>query len=125
MAKKGKSKNNSASNDWKDRLNVVYSTNQDFNYEHESEENEDTLEPKEQNLRVSIDRKKRKGKTATLVEGFIGSNDDLKELAKTLKSKCGVGGSAKDGEIIVQGEFKQKVADILIQLGYKVKQVGG
>ena len=89
------------------------------------EYNNYTLDTKKQNLKVSIDRKKRKGKSVTLVEGFIGTNDDLKDLAKTIKSKCGVGGSAKDGEIIIQGELKQKVADILIKLGYKVKLAGG
>lgn len=111
--------------DWKDRLNVVYSTSNDFEYEHDAEEEEDTLAPNKQNLKVMIDRKKRKGKSVTLVEGFVGSEDDLKNLAKTLKSKCGVGGTAKDGEIIIQGEFKQKVADLLIKDGYKVKLVGG
>lgn len=118
MAKKDKQ-------DWKDRLNVVYSTNPDFNYEHDEAEEEETLEPQKQMLRVSIDRKKRKGKSVTLIEGFIGAEDDLKDLAKTLKTKCGVGGSAKDGEIIIQGEFKQKVAEILQNLGYKTKLVGG
>jgi len=118
MAKKEKQ-------DWKDRLNVVYSTNPDFDYDHDNIEEEDTLEPGKQTLRISIDRKKRKGKSVTLIEGFIGSNDDLKNLAKTLKSKCGVGGSAKEGEIIIQGEFKQKVADILLNMGYKTKLIGG
>lgn len=111
--------------DWKDRLNVVYSTNPDFDYEHDQEHEDETLPPQQQTLRISIDRKKRKGKSVTLVEGFIGSNDDLKDLAKQLKTKCGVGGSAKDGEIIVQGEFKQKVAEILKKEGYKTKLVGG
>lgn len=118
MAKKEKQ-------DWKDRLNVVYSTNPDYGYDHDGEDEEDTLDANKQKLKVSIDRKKRKGKSVTLIEGFVGTNDDLKDLAKTLKSKCGVGGSAKDGEIIIQGELKQKVADILTNLGYKVKQVGG
>ncbi|MDA3890330.1 MAG: translation initiation factor [Salinivirgaceae bacterium] len=118
MAKKNKQ-------DWKDRLNVVYSTNTDFNYEHDQEEEEETLPANKQNLKVSIDKKQRKGKAVTLIEGFVGTDEDLKNVAKTLKTKCGVGGSAKDGEIMVQGEFKQKVADILSNLGYKVKQVGG
>ncbi len=118
MAKKEKQ-------DWKDRLNVVYSTNPDYGYDKDSEEEEDTLEPNKQMLKISIDRKKRKGKSVTLIENFVGSNNDLKELAKKLKNKCGVGGSAKDGEIIIQGEFKQKVADILTQLGYKTKLIGG
>lgn len=118
MAKKEKQ-------DWKDRLNVVYSTNPDFNYETEGTEEQDTLAPAKQLLRVSIDRKKRNGKAVTLVEGFVGTDDDLKELAKLLKNKCGVGGSAKDGEIIIQGELKQKVADILSAQGYKTKLIGG
>lgn len=107
------------------RLNVVYSTNPDFNYALEEQENQETLAPKDQLLYVSIDRKNRGGKEATLVEGFVGSADDLSDLSKTLKSKCGVGGSAKDGQIIIQGNFKQKVADLLVQLGYKVKLKGG
>lgn len=118
MAKKDKQ-------DWKDRLNVVYSTNKDFDYENDAEDENETLQPNKQNLKVSIDRKKRKGKSVTLIEGFIGTEDDLKDLAKTLKTKCGVGGSAKDGQIMIQGEFKQKIADILKGLNYKVKLVGG
>jgi translation initiation factor 1 len=107
------------------RLDVVYSTNPNFNYEFEQEEEQETLEPKDQLLYVSIDRKNRGGKEATLVEGFVGGQDDLNELGKTLKSKCGVGGSSKDGLIIIQGSFKQKVADLLIAAGYKVKMKGG
>lgn len=117
--------NNNRNNDWKDRLNVVYSTNPDFAYETDNEEEIETLEPSKQNLKVSIDRKRRAGKSVTLVQGFVGTDDDLKELARMLKNKCGVGGSAKDGEIIVQGEFKQKVYDLLLQAGYKVKMAGG
>ena len=117
--------NNIRNNDWKDRLNVVYSTNPDFAYETDNEEEIETLEPSKQNLKVSIDRKQRAGKSVTLVQGFVGTDDDLKELARMLKNKCGVGGSAKDGEIIVQGEFKQKVYDLLLQAGYKVKMAGG
>ena len=107
------------------RVDVVYSTNPDFNYAFEEDEIQETLEPKEQLLYVSIDRKNRGGKEATLVEGFVGNDVDLSDLAKTLKSKCGVGGSAKDGVILVQGNFKQKIADLLSQMGYKVKQKGG
>jgi translation initiation factor 1 len=117
--------NNNRNNDWKDRLNVVYSTNPDFAYETDDEQEAETLEPGKQNLKVSIDRKQRAGKSVTLVQGFVGTSDDLKELAKMLKNKCGVGGSAKDGEIIIQGEFKQKVFDLLLQAGYKVKMSGG
>lgn len=118
MAKKEKQ-------DWKDRLNIVYSTNPDYNYQVPAQIQVDTPAPQKQLLRVSIDRKKRNGKSVTLVEGFVGNDNDLKELSKTLKNKCGVGGSAKDGELIIQGELKQKVAQILGQLGYKTKIIGG
>lgn len=108
-------------NDKKGRINVVYSTNPDFNYEYEQEVQEETLEPEKQNLRVILDSKQRKGKTVTLVQGFVGTEKDLKELAKLLKNKCGVGGSAKDGEIIIQGEIKEKVLAILQEHHYKAK----
>ncbi len=105
--------------DWKDRLNVVYSTNPDFNYEtDENQEEQVTPERSKQKLRVQLDRKNRGGKVVTLITGFVGSEDDLKELGKLLKTKCGVGGSAKDGEIIVQGDFKQKIVDLLQKEGY-------
>ena len=116
---------NTKYNDWKDRLNVVYSTNPDFRYETPDEEEASTLPPSQQKLRVQLDRKNRGGKVVTLVTGFTGSDDDLKELGRLLKSKCGVGGTAKDGEIIVQGDFKQKVLDLLKQAGYtQTKPVG-
>lgn len=105
-------------NDWKDRLNVVYSTNPNYEYENLNEEEEETLEKQQQKLRVSIEKKGRGGKTVTLITGFIGKEDDLKELGKLLKTKCGVGGSAKDGEIIIQGEFKQRIIDLLKAEGY-------
>ena len=88
-------------NDWKDRLNVVYSTNPDFNYDMDDDQEQVTLDKNKQNLRVSLDRKNRGGKVVTLITGFVGTENDQKELGKLLKSKCGVGGSAKDGEIIV------------------------
>ena len=94
----------------KNRKNVVYSTNPDFNYDYEDDQVEDTLDPGDQLLYVSIDRKQRGGKEVTLVEGFVGDPSDLKDLGKMLKSKCGVGGTAKDGQIIIQGKFKDKVA---------------
>lgn len=105
-------------NDWKDRLNVVYSTNPNYEYENLNEEEDETLEKQQQKLRVSIEKKGRGGKTVTLINGFIGKEDDLKELGKLLKTKCGVGGSAKDGEIIIQGEFKQRIIDLLKTEGY-------
>ncbi len=107
------------------RVDVVYSTNPNFSYETEPEDEQETLAPNKQLLYVSIDRKNRGGKEATLVEGFVGAQDDLNDLAKLLKTKCGVGGSAKDGVIIIQGNFKQKIADLLIQGDYKVKMKGG
>ena len=88
-------------NDWKERLNVVYSTNPDYSYEMEDDGEQVTPEASRQKLRVQLDRKNRGGKVVTLVTGFVGTENDLKELGKLLKSKCGVGGSAKDGEIIV------------------------
>lgn len=105
-------------NDWKKRLNIVYSTNPDFKYEEEQEEEQATLPPEKQNLRVKTDRRNRAGKTVTLVTGFEGTEEDLAVLGKTLKAKCGTGGSAKDGEIIVQGDFKERVATLLKEMGY-------
>lgn len=109
----------------KNRVNVVYSTNPDFNYESNEEQEEETLAPNQQKLYVSLDKKQRKGKAVTLVEGFVGTEDDLKELGKTLKSKCGVGGSVKDGEILIQGDVRDKVVALLESDGYKVKRKGG
>ena len=112
-------------NDWKERLNIVYSTNPDYNYEMNDDEEQATLPPAHQRLRVQLDRKNRGGKVVTLVTGFVGTDNNLKELGKLLKSKCGVGGSAKDGEIIVQGDFKQRVIDLLKAEGYtQTKPVG-
>lgn len=105
-------------NDWKDRLNIVYSTNPDFAYQTESEDEQETIDKEKQNLRVSIEKKNRGGKTATVVKGFTGSEADLKDLAKLLKTRCGVGGAAKDGEIIIQGDLREKVVELLRKEGY-------
>lgn len=111
-----------AENDWKKRLGVVFSTNPDFKYEEETEEEPLTLDPARQNLIVSIDRKGRAGKQVTLVTGFVGSADDLADLGRILKVKCGVGGSAKDGEITIQGDFRDRVTALLRDMGYKAKR---
>jgi translation initiation factor 1 len=109
----------------KERLNVVYSTNPDFQFEYDEDEQPDTLPVNQQKLYVSIDRKQRGGKEVTLIEGFIGSEDDLKDLGKMVKQKCGVGGTAKDGEILIQGNFRDKVCALLEKEGYQVKRKGG
>lgn len=103
---------------------MVYSTNPDFRYDTDNEEEEETLPKDKQSFRISLDKRNRGGKTVTLITGFRGTNDDLAALGKLLKIKCGVGGSAKDGEIIIQGDFRQKVAEILVKEGYnKVKVI--
>jgi len=109
----------------KNRIDIVYSTNDNFEYDYEEEEIEETLPPQQQNLRVCLDKKQRKGKSVTLIQNFIGATEDLKELGKILKQKCGVGGSVKNNEIIIQGDFRDKILDILKQNGYKVKKSGG
>ena len=103
-------------NDWKDRLGVVYSTNDDFEYEYDGEEERETLPPGEQNLKVQLDKKQRKGKQVTLITGFAGTEEDLKSLGKLLKTKCGVGGSAKNGEIIIRSDNHIVFFDALVTL---------
>lgn len=109
----------------KNRDGIVFSTNPYHSYEYEEDSVEETLPPNQQDLRVMLDKKSRGGKQVTLITGFIGDPEDLKDLGKTLKSKCGVGGSAKDGEILVQGDHRDKVLKILIDMGYKAKKSGG
>ena len=111
--------------DWKDRLGMVYSTNPNFKFESENIEEAQTLPTQKQNLRVQLDKKKRAGKSVTLVTGFVGSEADLNALGKMLKSKCGVGGTVKDGEILIQGDFVVRLMDLLMKEGYKVKKIGG
>ena len=111
--------------DWKERLGVVYSTNPEFGYQKDEEEVQETLSVRKQQLRISLDKRNRKGKAVTLISGFVGSEDDLKALGKKLKGKCGVGGAVKNGEILIQGDFRQKITDLLRQEGYPAKQAGG
>ncbi len=110
-------------NDWKARLGMVYSTNPDFEYTTAQESEEQTLPADRQDLRVWRQSKGRGGKLVTLVCGFVGSEQDLQLLGKMLKSKCGVGGSVKDGEIIIQGDHRDKVVQLLLQAGYRAKKV--
>jgi translation initiation factor 1 len=110
-------------NDWKKKLNIVYSTNPEFEYEQDETPQEETLAKEKQLLRIKLDTKQRRGKAVTLVTGFVGQEEDLNELGKLLKVKCGVGGSVKDGDIIVQGDMRNKVLAILQKEGYKKVRV--
>ena len=109
--------------DWKDRLNIVYSTNSDFEYEVDLINEADTLPNEKQSLRIALDKKNRKGKEVTLITGFVGKELDLKELGRFLKTKCGVGGSVKDGEIVIQGDFRAKIGELLSKEKYRVKVI--
>lgn len=115
MAKKGKTS----------RDGIVYSTNADFKYPEEQSPEKETLPPSQQDLRVWLDRKQRKGKVVTLVAGYHGTEADLAGLGKMLKSRLGTGGAAKEGEILIQGDFRDKVIEILTEMGYKAKKAGG
>ena len=111
-------------NDWKERLGVVFSTNPDYQYETDKEVQATTLAPEKQNLKVWLDRLKG-GRVATVVRGFVGSDEDLTTLGKELKKSCGVGGTTKDGEIIIQGDHRDRVVELLTKAGYRSKRAGG
>jgi translation initiation factor 1 len=110
-------------NDRKEHLNIVYSTNPDFQYETEKTEEFETLPQEKQILRISLDKRNRGGKKVTLITGFAGKDEDLQDLGKLLKIKCGAGGSAKDGEIIIQGDFRGKIHEILLKAGYQKSKI--
>ena len=109
----------------KDRINVVYSTNPNFNYEFDSKNEQNTLEPKQQELKIFLDKKQRAGKAVTIIDGFIGKEEDLETLGKSLKTKCGVGGTVKDYQILIQGDFRKRILELLHKEGYKAKIAGG
>jgi translation initiation factor 1 len=111
-------------NDWKKRDGVVYSTASDFEFSSPQRAAADTLPARQQNLKVALDKSMRAGKQVTLVSGFVGTSDDLEKLGKLLKSKCGVGGSVKWGEILIQGDHRDKIVLLLQQEGYRAKRVG-
>jgi len=100
---------------------IVFSTNPIFNYGDDTDDVIETLPPEKQNLKIFRDSKQRKGKTVTLITGFVGANEALRELEKKLKNLCGSGGSSRDGEILIQGDFRQKILEFLVKNGYKVK----
>jgi len=108
----------------KDRVNIVYSTNPDFNYQTNNQEEASTLSAAKQNLKIQLDKKSRAGKQVTLITGYIGKSDDLESLSKSLKSLCGSGGSAKDGEIIIQGDHRDKILNYFTEKGFRAKKVG-
>lgn len=106
-------------NDKNDRRGFVYSTDPNFKFEEEKQEARETLTPKEQKLRIRLETKHRGGKTVTLIQDFIGKEEDLEELGKKIKNYCGTGGSVKEGEIIIQGDQRDKVLQWLLKNGYE------
>ncbi|MBX2915680.1 MAG: translation initiation factor [Cyclobacteriaceae bacterium] len=112
----------SKKNDWKNRDGIVYSTNTNFDYKYEHTEETETLPVARQNLRIQMDNKGRAGKQVTLVTGFVGTTEALESLTKLLKTKCGVGGSSKDGDILIQGDVRDKVLAVLTKEGYKARK---
>jgi translation initiation factor 1 len=112
-------------NDWKERLNIVYSTRPDFQYDYADEEEVITLPKEKQLLRIALDKRNRGGKKVTLISGFIGNEKDLQELEKLLKMRCGVGGSAKNGEVLIQGDFRDRLLEILHKEGYLKTRITG
>jgi len=109
----------------KNVVGIVYSTNPNFQYSFDKTSEHETLPPQQQDLRVLIEKKHRGGKTVTIIKGFVGKQDDMDELAKFLKTRCGVGGTSKDGEILIQGDFRDKIMELLFTKGYKAKRAGG
>ena len=107
------------------RQGVVYSTDPDFSFQTDEPTGPATLPPPQQQLRVQLDKKQRGGKQVTLITGFVGADADLQALGKLLKTRCGGGGSAKDGDILVQGDFRDQVLALLLKAGYKAKKAGG
>jgi translation initiation factor 1 len=109
-------------NKWKKREGIVYSTDTSFEFKYQKNEEAETLPPQKQMLRIRLDNSARAGKTVTLITGFVGSSADLEQLAKKLKTKVGTGGSVKEGDILIQGDVRDKVQEILTKEGYKARR---